>query len=231
VHLAYQKRYRINKDQLAIDRHRQLFSQVLGYPLPTTPPDFGLADHPWPTPLIDIPKAPFLVFVSQASWTNKCWPVAYWRQLIELAGQQGYRVLLPWGTVDEQQRARQLAASFSHIQILPHLSLSEIAAIMLASAGVVANDTGLAHVAASLDIPVVTLYGPTNPLLIGATGRYSKHLVATGFDCIPCHKRICQTTDYKGPEGQCLKTLAVHKVWQALIEMKSDYLPVLNKES
>jgi heptosyltransferase-1 len=42
--------------------------------------------------------------------------------------------------------------------------------------GVVAVDTGLAHLSAALDVPTVSLYGPTDTRLIGAYGRNQVHI-------------------------------------------------------
>jgi heptosyltransferase-1 len=42
--------------------------------------------------------------------------------------------------------------------------------------GAVAVDTGLGHLSAALDVPTVSLYGPTNTRLIGAYGRNQVHI-------------------------------------------------------
>src|SRR5690606_24901558 len=108
-----------------------------------------------------------------------------------------------------------------HVRVLPHLNLSQLAGVMQRSAGAVCNDTGLAHIAAALDVPTVTLYGPTDPALIGATGRYSQHMTTQGFACTPCYRRHCDWQGYRGPEAQCLKALEAPTVWQALARMQT----------
>ena len=50
-------------------------------------------------------------------------------------------------------------------------------AIILQNAkGVVAVDTGLGHLAAALDKPLVSLYNTTDPKLIGSYGQHCSHL-------------------------------------------------------
>lgn len=213
AHWAYHRRYAIPQEQLAIDRWRQLFSRVLDYPLPATVPDFGLAGHPWPRPAgVDVAH-PYLVFVTNASWDNKYWIEPHWRTLIRRAGDAGYRVLLTWGAERERQRTEVLAAGLDNAEVLPRMGLSEVAGLMAASGGAICMDTGLAHVAAALDVPTVTLYGPTDPALIGATGGRSVHVVAGGLPCVPCYRRRCDIPGYSGPVAQCLKSMGPDRVW------------------
>ena len=222
AHLAYRARYAIPKDQLAIDRWRQLFASVLGYTQPTNSPDFGLTGVDWPAPDIKLPESPFLVFVQNASWPNKRWQIGHWQQLIEKAQEQGYAVLLPWGSDAELSQARILAEGRENARVLPKLSLTELAVLLRASAGAVCVDTGLAHVSAALDVPTVTLYGATDPQLIGATGGQSVHLEVEGYGCAPCYKRICAVADYRGEEALCMKTLSVTPVWNSLLSVMGE---------
>jgi len=50
--------------------------------------------------------------------------------------------------------------------------------------------TGLGHLAAALDVPTLSLFGPTNPGFTGAYGRAQQHL-ASDFACAPCLRKQC----------------------------------------
>jgi len=229
AHLAYGQRHNIPKEQLAISRWRQLFAQALAYPHPTTPADFGLSKKTWPQPNIDVgiatPKAaslsPYLVFVQNASWTNKRWIDSHWQQLVKRAGEENYRVMMPWGSEQEKHQAEEIARDYDHCQVLPRLRLSEIAGLLVNSAGAVCVDTGLAHIAAALEVPTVTLYGATDPKLIAATGNRAQHLLASDYPCSPCYKRRCETSGYTGAQAQCMKTINAEQVWQTLVKLQS----------
>lgn len=216
AHFAYHKKIPVDKNQHAINRMRRLFAAALDYQMPDTPPDFALQEVVWPTADVALPEEPFLVFIHNASWASKGWPEESWRQLLALAAEAGYRVLLPWGVEAERQQALRIAAGFDEAQVLPRLMLGQLAGILKASQGAVCVDTGLAHLSAALGMPTVTLYGPTDPHLIGATGYNSSHLGVDGFPCMPCYRRGCAVEGYSGPQAQCLKGIAPQRVWAAL---------------
>jgi heptosyltransferase II len=56
-------------------------------------------------------------------------------------------------------------------------------------AALVAGDTGVAHLAAALGTPVVTLFGPTDPALSAPRGRTA--VVRHAVPCAPCFYRTC----------------------------------------
>jgi heptosyltransferase-1 len=81
------------------------------------------------------------------------------------------RIKLPWGADHEYHRAQRLAEGFDHVEVLPKLSLEKVAGILAGAQAVVSVDTGLSHLTAALDRPNITLYGPTDPGLIGGYGQ------------------------------------------------------------
>lgn len=216
AHLAYTKSHAVDKQQHAIQRMRKLMSSSLSYSLPETEADFGLDTIVWPEPTINLPAKPFLVFVANASWTTKSWPKESWKRLAQRAKELGYEVLLPWGSDAEHHQVQDIAAGASNISVLPRLGLTHIASIMERSVAAVCVDTGLAHISAAVGNPTVTLYGPTDPLLIGARGRASHYVEAGAYECIPCYRKLCRVENYKGPEARCLGDLPVESVWRAL---------------
>jgi len=83
----------------------------------------------------------------------------------------GLKIKLPWGAEHEHQRAQRLAAGFDYVEVLPKLTLEQVARTLAGAAAVVSVDTGLSHLTAALDRPNITLYGPTDPGLIGGYGK------------------------------------------------------------
>jgi heptosyltransferase-1 len=214
AHFAYNTRFAIDKNMLAITRLRLLFANALGYEMPTTAPDFGLQNTPWPEIDPKFTDKPYLVFVHNASWPTKYWDDAHWRELIHRAHSRDLHVLLPWGSDGERQSAEKIASGLNNAVVLPRFSLSEQASLLRGAQAAVCMDTGLAHMSAAMDTPTVTLYGPTDAHLIGATGPRSAHINADGFDCTPCYKQKCAYQGYRGEQSQCLKSISPASVWE-----------------
>lgn len=165
----YDKRHEISKQQHAVERTRELFAKSLGYPKPESPGDYAIAAHFLTSLPVDVPR--YLVFLHATTRDNKHWPEAHWRELIRLLQPEGVHIKLPWGAEHEHQRALRLAQGFDNVEVLPKLTLEEVARQLAGASAVVSVDTGLSHLTAALNRPNITLYGPTDPGLIGGYGK------------------------------------------------------------
>ncbi|WP_312913101.1 lipopolysaccharide heptosyltransferase I [Stutzerimonas nitrititolerans] len=174
----YDRRYAVPRDQHALERVRQLFAQALGYELPQGIGDYGL-DR---THLATSGEEPYLLFLHGTTWPSKHWPEAYWRELAERMSAFGWAIRLPWGNAEEKARAERIAEGIAGASVLPRLNLGGVAKVVAGARACVAVDTGLGHLAAALDVPSISLYGPTLPGRVGAYGRSQVHLCASGPD-------------------------------------------------
>lgn len=173
--LAYQEKFSVPRKQHAIARLRQLFAGALGYSLPKTPPCYGIETARLVLTKLDLPPN-YLIFIPNASWSAKCWPDASWSSLLEKTMGLPISVYIPWGNQAEKERALRIGDKYSNVSILPQLSLSELATLLLRAKAAVCVDTGLSHLAAALGTPTITLYGPTDPKLVGTIGPSQIHL-------------------------------------------------------
>lgn len=172
----YDHLYAVAKDQHALERTRQLFAQALGYPMPDSIGDYGL-DR---AAMADASQAPYLLFLHGTTWASKHWPEVDWRALTERMAGQGWAIRLPWGNETEKARAERIVAGIDGAAVLPKLNLAGVAKVIAGATACVAVDTGLGHLAAALDVPSISLYGPTLPGRVGAYGRGQVHLCASG---------------------------------------------------
>ena len=174
----YDRVYSVPKNQHALERVRQLFAQALGYALPSGQGDYGL-DR---AGMADAAGLPYLLFLHGTTWPSKHWPESEWRALAERCNELGWVVRLPWGNQEEKARAERIAAGLEQVAVLPKLNLAGVAKVIAGARACVAVDTGLGHMAAALDVPTISLYGPTVPGKVGAYGKGQIHLCASGPD-------------------------------------------------
>ncbi len=184
----YDRRLAVGRGQHAVERLRRLFALALGYDLPPGHGEYGLAAERLGH---GKSRVPYVVFLHGTTWDTKHWPEVYWREMAERLGHAGIQVHLPWGNPAEHERAQRIAAGLKNAVVLPKLNLAGVAKVLVAARACVAVDTGLGHLAAALDVPTISLFGPTNPGLTGAYGRDQEHL-ASDFACAPCLSKTCK---------------------------------------
>ena len=169
----YDKKYAISYQQHAVERIRQLFAQSLGYELPQVQGDYGIARHF----LHQTSEKNYVVFIHSTTRADKHWEESEWQKLIEkITALSDCKIHLPWGNEQEKARAERLAQVHSNVLVLPKLTLTELAKQLANAKAVVSVDTGLAHLTAALDKPNITLYGATDPKLIGCYGENQHYL-------------------------------------------------------
>ena len=170
----YDYTFHVARGRHAVERNRDLAAQALGYALPQSPPDYGIR-APAFSPSLTLPREgggdfldrPCVVCLHGTSRDSKLWPEPYWIELARALTARGITPLLPWSSEGERQRAERIAAGAEGAQMLPRLSLRELAALMGRAQAVVGVDTGLVHLAAALGRPTVAIYTDSSPALTG----------------------------------------------------------------
>ena len=89
--LFYDYRYRVNKQQHAVERIRQLFAESLHYNKPTIAGDYGIAPYFSPLALAK-ENAADIIFFHATTRDEKHWPESHWRQLITAIQAKGLTV-------------------------------------------------------------------------------------------------------------------------------------------
>lgn len=211
--LVYQRKCTVNFYQHAVVRMRELFSKALDYPLPPTPPTFGL--H------LDrfrqfAPPEKYVVFLHGTTWASKQYPESYWQQLVKIVSAQGYRIRISGGNPAEVARAERIAAVCPEsVDVMPYLSIAEMAALLANAQAAIAVDTGFGHLAAAMGVPTVSIYGSTNPAYTSAIGDRSVHLAAD-FSCAPCLARECTYRQAADATPACYTRIPPAKVWETV---------------
>jgi ADP-heptose:LPS heptosyltransferase/lauroyl/myristoyl acyltransferase len=97
----------------------------------------------------------------------KRWPIAHWRALIEALPHERFVL---FGTAGDAPITSAIAVGFDPARVenlAGRTSLPAYAARLRACRLIVANDTGGMHLANALGVPLIALFGPTNPVRTG----------------------------------------------------------------
>lgn len=209
--LLYQGKISVDKTAHAVTRIRQLFAKALGYdPAPAI--DYGLSK----IPAAQTFDNPTVLLLHGTTWRTKHWPDIYWKQLAFLLTQNNIDVKCVWGNDAEKKRAEFICQDLPRAQVMPKLSLDEVASLIQGVKAVVAVDTGLGHLSEALNIPTVSLYGPTDPGRTGTVGGHEIHLHGN-LPCRPCLKTTCAISDMSAPtDPPCMGQLTPEKVSETL---------------
>lgn len=209
----YKRGVSVSRELHAVPRIRQLFAKALGYELKDTDVSYGV--H-WTNVIQNVQHLkPYIVFLHGTTWDSKHWPDEYWVELANIVARHGLTVQVTWATEQQMARAQMLANCCPNVIMLPHLTIDQAATVLFNSSGVVAVDTGFAHLSAALQKPMVAIYGATDVLKAGTVGKNNINL-SSKFECSPCSKRTCTYVGASNITPACYKELSPQLVWQNL---------------
>jgi heptosyltransferase II len=112
-------------------------------------------------------KGPIGLIAGSENNPSKRWPVAQWRQMIEALPAEKFVL---FGTTADAAITEQVCAGFGTARVsnqAGRTSLVQFAAALGQCRLLVSNDTGGMHLANALGVPLVALFGPTNPVRTG----------------------------------------------------------------
>jgi lipopolysaccharide heptosyltransferase I len=166
----YGSRYAVPLGLHAVERNRRLAAEALGYTLPGDC-DYGLrVAGDLPAGVRAPASSPYALLLTMTSREDKLWPESNWRALGSALEARGLQCLLPWGSEQEKRRCERIAASLRGTAVPRRMTLAEIARLASSAQCVLGVDTGLAHLAVALGVPVVGLYCGSDPALTGLYG-------------------------------------------------------------
>ena len=112
----------------------------------------------------------FAILNPGAGWGAKRWPAERYGQVARALADDGVRTILNYGPGEEDLVREAEAASRGAAKPMK-CSISELIGLTRRARLFVGGDTGPLHLAAALQIPVVAIFGPTNPARNGPYGR------------------------------------------------------------
>ena len=155
----------------------------------------------------------------------KRWPAEHYAAVADARLRQGWQVWLFGSQKDApggEEIREWVTPGFEEdvCNLAGRTSLAEAIDLLSCASAVISNDSGLMHVAAALDRPLVAVYGSTSP---GFTPPLASQVevVRLGLECSPCFDRTCRFGHY-----DCLRLLQPSLVQDALGRLVADPVEV-----
>ncbi|WP_158889476.1 MULTISPECIES: lipopolysaccharide heptosyltransferase II [unclassified Pseudomonas] len=155
----------------------------------------------------------------------KRWPAEHYAAVADARLRQGWQVWLFGSQKDApggEEIREWVTPGFEEdvYNLAGRTSLAEAIDLLSCAGAVISNDSGLMHVAAALDRPLVAVYGSTSP---GFTPPLASQVevVRLGLECSPCFDRTCRFGHY-----DCLRLLQPSLVQEALGRLVADPVEV-----
>jgi heptosyltransferase-1 len=115
----------------------------------------------------------FVVVNPGAGWGAKCWPAERYGEVACALAVHGLRAIVNFGP-GEEPLARDVEHAANGAAIALSMSVGELMALCRRARICIGGDTGPIHLAAALGVPVVALFGPTDP---GRNRPYSRSAI------------------------------------------------------
>ncbi len=152
-----------------VQQYAELAEAVIGNPLPVPDavlPSDPIAEQAVQNRLHESGIRDFAVLNPGAGWGAKQWPAERYGHVAQALSRHGIQSVINFGPREESLAALAEAASGGTARTMS-FSLSELISLVRRARLFIGGDTGPMHLAAALHIPVVALFGPTDPVRNG----------------------------------------------------------------
>ena len=141
-------------------------------------------------------------------WETKNWGAEKFAETgRRLAREVGAHVFVLGGGADEPQGARLAGEIPGARNVCGRFGLVEMCAFLKTVDLMVSVDSGPLHWADAMGVPIVAVYGATDPVRTGPYFQREWVVTAEGLECRPCHARTCRRGD-----AACLGELSAERV-------------------
>lgn len=203
-------------DDLPKIKHYLEFTKYLGLPEPPTI-EFGLSSFDLSAEAPEFSKQiirPFIAVVMGSAWESKDWFLEGYQQLVEeIISSLKMHVIL----VGDKSQTTQANTLIENIDENPYLinlagktSLIQLTGVLREAEAGIGPDSGPGHLAAAVNTPYISLFGPTPPDRVAPFNN--EHLVVRAdVNCSPCYKKRCP-----GLDKICMRSITVDAILNKL---------------
>ncbi len=196
----------------AIDRYLRL-GEMLGFD--PGPPDFHVPIPPYAAAAAEellnlhgISNRRLLLISPGTIWDTKRWRAEGFAQVARHFISRDWSVAVIGSGGDRSACAEVASLCPGVVNLYGQTKVSELAALIRRADLCVTNDSAPMHLAVALERPVVSIFGPTDPLWIGPYGR-PHAVVRLALPCSPCYLRSVRQCPYG---HACMRDLDAQEV-------------------
>jgi heptosyltransferase II len=145
---------------------------------------------------------------------TKRWPTTYFAEIAKIKKQEGWEIWI-FGGPKDKTLAKEIQAQSKHacLDLTGKTNLGEAIELLSLVTAVITNDSGLMHIAAALNRPLVAIYGSSSPNFTPPLTEKVK-ILSLNLPCSPCFKRECPLKHMK-----CLNNLSPKLVLSIIDEL------------
>jgi 3-deoxy-D-manno-octulosonic-acid transferase len=114
-------------------------------------------------------------------------------------------VIVLWGPGEEREAADLVRKAGEGVFLACPTTVSQLFALLGKSEIYIGGDTGVMHLAVFAGVPVVALFGPTDPRINGPYGP-THTMIRHDLPCSPCKNKECR-------ERRCIEEITVEEVF------------------
>jgi lipopolysaccharide heptosyltransferase II len=144
----------------------------------------------------------------------KRWPADRFAETAALVTQKSNAKWVLFGVENDRAAGEQIAAALgdSCTNRIGHTSIAQLIDELRECQLLLTNDTGTMHLAAFVGLPVVAIFGSTEPHLTGPLGK--RHVIVRHHvECSPCFLRECPI------DFRCMKAVSAQEVADAVLSI------------
>jgi len=99
-----------------------------------------------------------IIFIIGSTWESRNYPK---EKFVKIANALEENILIAWGSDAEKEDAMWMESQSPWVRVLPKMNLNGLKAIIGKSDLLIGNDTGPTHMAWGMNVPSITIFGPT----------------------------------------------------------------------
>ena len=151
--------------------------------------------------------------IANISYPSHLWPLDNYARIADYLAKKYKAKVIITGTKDQANLAQAVAKLSKNkpISFTGRTSTKQLAALYKRCRLVISTDTGSAHVAAAVNVPTITLFGPQNPKIWEPYSKKEISIYKEDCICTACQRYYCRRKD-----NICMKSIKINDVVKAI---------------